>query len=551
MVCVEIRLLATQGASRSPERHVNVFPSGQVDSFTTSKMANAQTDDYASLERQMVRGSIWTIGLRWSLRLAGLVNVIILARILTPDDFGIVAIATMIVGIVEVFAQTGQSAALIRHPNPSREHYDSAWTVSLLLGLALGVIVFALSPLTTAYFHEPRARLIVQILAVRTVLAGAQNIGTANFRRNLQFDKQYWFSVTPSLFAFGITVPTAFLLRNYWALVVGLLAEQIAEFALSYAMEPFRPRLSISKINEIWSFSIWTLIKNIGTFLNSLVDRIAIGGFAGSAAMGRYYVATDVAISPSQELAAPMVASLFPVMALVQNDREKRRRLYVTVVFWSALICTSTAVGVALVADDMVDLVLGSQWHDVKPLIPWLALSYGVLGLSGSVYPALEAIGRPLDSARLQWVRVVTLSLAIFPVAYYFRNLEVVAATRLAVTVLITPTLFLALTKTFDLRPRELIAILWRPLAASLIMATSVEATNAMIAFSGNLRLILDIVVGVSSYSGALLTLWILSGRPEGPDQELFLRGGFLVMHVRRRLERGPMGATENAKRAT
>src|SRR5262249_7870497 len=157
------------------------------------------------------------------------------------------------------------------------------------------------------------------------------------------------------------------------------------------------------------------------------LDRAAIGGFASSSAMGRYYVATDLAISPTQELVEPMTVPLFPVMALVQSDREKRRHLYVTLLHWSALICTSTAIGVALVADDMVDLVLGPQWQEAKPLIPWLALAYGVAGLAAGAYTALETIGEPHVSARLQWSRLAALSATIVPAAYFFRDLEAVA----------------------------------------------------------------------------------------------------------------------------
>ena len=353
-----------------------------------------------SLQRHMVRGSIWTIGVRWSLRLMGLVSTVILARLLTPADYGIVSIASMIVGMVEIMSQTEQDSAIIRHPNPTREHYDSAWTVSLLLGIGLGLVIWALTPITTAYFHEPRARIVVEILAFRTMLAGSQNIGVVNFRRNLQFNKQFWFNVIPSLVSFTVTIVAALILRNYWSLVIGVMSQHVTNFTLSYVMEPYRPRICFSKVREIWSFSIWSLVSNMGAFFSQLSDRIAIGGFAGSAGMGRYYVATDLATSPSSELVGPMVQVLFPVMATVQHDREKRRELYLTVLYWSALICTSTAIGVALVSDDMVDLVLGAKWQDVKPLMPWLALSYGVLGLGSSVFTAFDTIGLPRYSAQ-------------------------------------------------------------------------------------------------------------------------------------------------------
>jgi O-antigen/teichoic acid export membrane protein len=286
-------------------------------------------------------------------------------------------------------------------------------------------------------------------------------------------------------------------------------------------MSPYRPRLCVSKIREIWSFSIWSLIKNIGTYFNLLLDRIAIGGFAGSSAMGRYYVATDVATSPTDELVTPMVGVLFPVMATVQNDVHKRRELYLTVLYWSALICTSTAIGVALVANDMVDLLLGPKWGDVKPLVPWLALAYGILGLTSSVYISLDTIGQPRVSARLQWMRLGGFAAVVFPVAYYFKNIETVAATRLFVTLAIAPTLFHALVKPFDLSLRDFLRVLWRPLMAGGVMAIAVLAVNTVVPYTGNLRLFIDVLVGAATYAGILMWLWAAIGKPDGPEREL------------------------------
>jgi len=480
--------------------------------------------DEAALQRHMVRGSAWVISVRWSLRFLGLISTIVLARLLTPADYGIVAIASMIVGVVEVFSRTGQMSAIVRHPNPTREHYDSAWTVSLVLGFGLGAIIWVLTPLTTAYFHEPRATPIVEILAFRTMLSGAQNIGVVNFQRKLQFHKQFWFSVIPTLVSFPLTIASAFMLRNYWALVIGLMSEYVTTFTLSYILEPFRPRIGFSKIREIWAFSFWSLAKNVGLYFNSLVDRVIIGGFAGSAAMGRYQVAADVSQMPSQELVNPIVVVLFPVLSQVQHDHEKRVKLYLTVLYWSALICTSTAIGVALVTDDFVDLVLGPKWQDAKPLMPWLALSFGVLAIGNSVYTAFDTIGMPRMSARMQWLRLSGLALAIIPVAYLTHDLVAVAVTRLLVTIAITPTLFLALSPVFGFTVRDIAVTLWRPMVAGLTMAVIVLSANTMISFTGPLRLAIDVALGAASYTTTIMALWNLVGRPQGPESAFMNR---------------------------
>src|SRR5579864_510877 len=144
-----------------------------------------------SLERQMVKGSAWVIGVRWAVRFLGLISTIILARLLTPADFGIVAIAMIILGMLEVFTQTGQHLAIIRHPNPTREHYDTAWTIFIMLYSTLAVIIFLCAPLAAIYFHEPRAVAVVRIVALKTFIAGFENVGIVDFQKYLRFNKEF------------------------------------------------------------------------------------------------------------------------------------------------------------------------------------------------------------------------------------------------------------------------------------------------------------------------------------------------------------------------
>jgi lipopolysaccharide exporter len=464
----------------------------------------------------MVRGSAWLIALRWSVRLTGLLSTIILARLLTPEDYGIVAIAALIMGTVEVFTQTGQYNALIRHPHPTREHYDSVWTVSLLFGFGVGSVIWVMAPLTTTYFHEPRAKLVVEILALRAMMLGLQNVGIVNFPRSLNFRRQFYFNVCPKLVSFVVTITSAFLLRNYWALVIGILSEKAATVTLSYVLDSYRPRLGFSKVREIWSFSIWNLIQNFGQYVNTQIDKIAVGGFAGATAMGQYDVARDVAISPSEALINPVMTTLVPVMAKVQHDREASRDLYLSTLSYSALICTSTSVGVALVAEDMTDLILGSRWHGVWTLLPWFALSWGIVGMTRGVSSVLLALGHAFVSARLQWTRNVGFAMTILPVAFIYRDLEPIVITRFLTTLALSPTIFYVLSRVFDLRMGDFMKVLWRPMAASATMAACVFALNVKLPFAGPPRLVLDVVIGGIVYSSTLVLLWVASGKPFG-----------------------------------
>src|SRR5215467_328712 len=140
-------------------------------------MPEPESHSGASLQRHMARGSTWVVATRWFSRLSGLISTTILARLLTPTDYGIITISMIIVGAVEVFGQTGQHLAIIRTRNPTRAHYDSAFTVQVILHAVLFAGILLLVPLSTIYFHEPRARPVIVVLACRSLIAGFENIG--------------------------------------------------------------------------------------------------------------------------------------------------------------------------------------------------------------------------------------------------------------------------------------------------------------------------------------------------------------------------------------
>jgi O-antigen/teichoic acid export membrane protein len=474
-----------------------------------------------SLGEHIVRGSFWMIAARWAIRLTGVVSTIILARLLNPSDFGVVAMAMIVVGMLEVLNQTGQKLAIIRHPAPVREDYDTCWTISILIGLGIALVIVILAPVSQFYFHNPTVVPVMRFLALRSAIGGFENVGALDFRRNFEFDRLFRYNLYPKLISFVVTISLAIALRNYWALVGGMISFAIATIVLSYAMHPYRPRLSLAKIREVWSFSFWTLIRTIGWYLNFQVDLFAIGGVAGAAAMGRYSVATDVASSPSRELNEPMVAVLYPVMAKAQHDLPRLRELYLQVLYWSVIICAATGIGVALIAHDMVHVLLGPKWTGLEPLVVWLALSAGLLGLASGAYTTFDALGIPQLGARMQWLRLLLLCIAVTPVAVITRDLQLVAATRFFVTLIFLPTLFFAVGRTIDVSPADYIRAFWRPFTAAVVMSSGVWAINFIVHIGGVWRLGLDVTAGAGLFVTSLLLLWTLSGQPESPERDI------------------------------
>jgi O-antigen/teichoic acid export membrane protein len=352
-------------------------------------------------------------------------------------------------------------------------------------------------------------------------LNGMENIGTVNFRRDLRFDRVFGYNFVAKLVSLGLTITLAVVLRNYWALVAGIIVGQLARTVLSYVLHPYRPRLTFSKSAEIWSFSIWVFARGVGGYVVDQVDVIAVGGVAGSTTMGKYTVAKDVASSPVDELNAPLISVLFPVMARVQSDRVELQQLYLRTLGWSAIIGVSTGVGVAMVAPELVLLLLGSKWITITPLMGWLALTAGLATLTYSGFSLLDILGVPSLGAKLQWIRALLLALAIGPVAYFSKDLVTIAFARFAMTVLFVPALLMVIGRYTGVAFKPYAEVLWRPFAAGLVLALVVSGLNSMVPIVGVSRLVFDVAAGIGSYGGTLLGLWYLSGRPASAERDL------------------------------
>ena len=180
------------------------------------------------------RGTAWMVAMRWAVRLLGLLSTIVLARLLNPEDFGLFALSVLLIGLAELMGKAGQDMAVIRERDLSREYLDSAWTASILIGFAFGIVLILVAPWIAALFHEPRAELLVQILSARVFLMGFENIGVALFRRDLDFAKDFRFGVYEKLAQVVVTITLAVMFRNYWALVLGAIFGMMIAIAISY-----------------------------------------------------------------------------------------------------------------------------------------------------------------------------------------------------------------------------------------------------------------------------------------------------------------------------
>jgi O-antigen/teichoic acid export membrane protein len=480
-----------------------------------------------SVLQRMAFGAVWMVAARWSVRCIGLVSTVILARLLRPEDFGLVAMGALIVGFVLVFGDAGQSLAVVRHANATREHFDTAWTISIIVGIVVAIILEAIAPLGGWYFHEPRAVAIIQFLALKPVINGFTNVGIIAFRKELRFGSDFSFLVARKFSVFVATIVLALILRNYWALAIGNVGGEVLNVVISYRMHPYRPRLCLTKLSELWSFSGWMQLVNIGYFFGEQTDQFVVGGLAGASQMGGYNVASDIASAPTNELVYPPLRALFPIFATLLHDPAALAESYLSVFSIIAVVALATGIGVALVADDMVAVVLGTKWLHIAPLVPWLAVTGALLGVERSVNTVLVVTGNVRLAAYRTLGYVVLLAPAVVLGGINWGP-QGIAIARTAVTFVFLPVMFYALMVVLPISAGQIVARLWRPAAAALCMSAAVGFSGTAAIEVIALRLLCNVGLGAAVFTAVLLALWRVCGRPAGAESLFVHNAGYV-----------------------
>ena len=466
------------------------------------------------------------VGMRWAIRMIGIVSVAVLARLLTPEDFGIVAMALVVAGLLDTLAYAGVDLALIRSKADTSEHRNSAWTIQVLQAAIVAALLIAVAPLAAAYYSEPRVAIVIRCLAVKAFIDGFQNIGIVAFQKELDFAKEFRFNVYSRLLNLVVAIGAALIFRNYLALVIGMLSGALITVVLSYAMHPYRPRFSFAKLKNLSSFSTWLLVSRVGTFLSGGSDQFIAGGIVGATSLGNYNVATQLATIPSVELVMPMRRALFPNLSKLQEEPAAFRKMVLQAFSTLAILCFSLGLGLVMTADEVVPIILGTQWHDSIPLMKWLALYGAFAGLASMLEIPMWVMGNTQRTALLAWLQVVFLvPLIIFSIGEY--GIVGAAMSRAIVAIVMLPLALYLTSRVCPISFRDLASALWRPLVAGVLM---VAGLSLPFDYSTNLVLALveKVAIGAFVNMSALLLLWLFSGKPDGIEAAVLRHVGMV-----------------------
>jgi PST family polysaccharide transporter len=477
------------------------------------------------VQSRMARGALWMVLFKFVERGLGLISTLILARLLSPGDFGVVAMAISFIAMAELLSAFSFDVALIQSSDASAEHFNSAWTCNVLLGLTVALAMASAALPISDFYRKPELFWVILALSFGPLFNGLENIGVVAFRKELDFRREFQYQVTRKFLGFIVVVPLAFVMRNHWALVVGILFSKASGTAISYLMHPFRPRVTLSKARQLLRFSRWLLLNNLASFLKERSSDFFIGRSSGAAALGTYNIAYELSNLPTTEISAPINRALLPGFAKI-DAVEQLERAYVNALGLLALVALPASAIMFALAPYLVLVILGTKWLDAIPLMEVLPFNGALLLFHSSICAVLFARGFAASVTLVNsiYAGMLILLLTMFTLFGQTHGVVGAAYAALGTSILCTPLYLWQLKRNLHASPLLFLRAVNRPVLGILVMSIAVRGVMPDFSSAVPTHLAVGwVVVGtllaVTVYVAAVLLAWALAGRPEGAER--------------------------------
>ncbi|NAZ74011.1 MOP flippase family protein [Kineococcus sp. T13] len=413
-----------------------------ADERTAAAAAAATVDTSGSMKGAVVSGAKWAgmskLGTQGLQFLAGLV----LARLLAPADFGLLASIYVVTGFATLFFEMGLGAALVHQRSPSERDLSTVFWINAVSGVLYAGLMWAISPLIAEFFDAPRMTSLMPFVA----LAFTLSLGVVHYsilQRQLRFRTIAAVDLSSALVGHVTTVVAALLGAGTFALVSGPLVSTALTSVVLFCVVRWRPRHFVDRrsLRELWRFSGGMLGFNVVNYWGRNADNLLIGRFLGAAPLGLYGRGYNLMLLPVTQITGTLGRVMFPALAAVRDDHPRVRSMYLRSLGTINFVTIPVLVGLAATAEGLVPLLWGEQWTAVVPVLQvlciagvpqcvstsvgWLYQSQGrtttmfVMGIVGSVVGVVAmAVGLRWGIVGVAW-GVLVKSWVMAPVALH------------------------------------------------------------------------------------------------------------------------------------
>jgi len=463
-----------------------------------------------------IRGGAWVAAMNVLERGLQILTMIVLARLLEPQEFGLFGIALLTLNAVKQFSNIGLDAALIQRKEENIDSYlNTMWLLEIGRGAVIAAVLFLSASFVASFFGEPRAVGPLRVIALTPLLLGLRNPGIIYFRKDLQFHREFLYRLSGSVTIPLVAIGYALVHASVWALIFGFVAADAVRFLASYLIHGYRPRFEfdISHAKELIDYGKWVTGSSILGFLSTEGDDAVVGWLLAATPLAFYQLAYRFSNAPATEISQTITRVVFPTYSKLQQDTERLRTSFFKTVQVTTLLAFPLAFGIAAVTPTFIEAFLGAKWLPMVTTMQLLAV-YGLVRALGKMWGSVwMSTGRPDYVTKFLVVRVALIAIFIYPATTAF-GIEGTALVITAISVFpMLPIQMYAVVDSVETTYRRLLRELAYPLAASVAMWTAVVFVRENIAIrSAVAEFALLVGTGVVAYVIAAVLLDVLFG---------------------------------------
>jgi PST family polysaccharide transporter len=397
---------------------------------------------FVNFKDKAVSGIYWNGLAQFAQELIGLLTTLILARLLSPDAFGLLGMVIVFLGFIAIFQNLGLGPSIVQDGEISQEQLSSIFWLNSILSIILVLLTIISAPLVSSFYNEPSATSIMIVLALNFPLSALAVVPDAMLKKHMMFKKLGIIQNIATVLGSVVGIITAFMGFGVWALVWQGLIRNFARTILQWIVMPWSPtwNLSYHKIKRHLYFGINLQVGSLLNYCARNVDDLLIGKVIGSSTLGVYQMAYSLMLWPLQKVSRVVGEVMFPALSTIQGNKEHVKRVFLRVTGYIAFITFPMVLGILVIAPSVVYALLGERWVGVIPIFKVLC----ILGLTQSIATNTGWIflsqGRTDIRLRLQ-IAFSTLFIISFFIGIRWGAIGVAACYTIA-SLLVTPIQF-------------------------------------------------------------------------------------------------------------
>ena len=420
---------------------------------------------------QTVRATGWVLGSRFASHLISFGFGIALARLLVPDDFGLIAMVMVFARLAGLFTDVGLGSALVQKKDVRKEHFSSVFFLNILMGGSLGLTLFIISPWLSVFYERTEAEYICKALSIGFLIGSLALVPQTRLAKNLLFKYITFSNLVALIISSSIAVGLAAAGFGYWSLVAQILSQQFISTALLWIISGWRPMggFSYTAIRELLGFSVSVFATEMLQYIAANIDKLLLGKYLGGQPLGIYDKAHSIMLFPLQNISRGVGSVMFPSLSLIQSETKRVRDIYLRSTRAIALLTFPMMAGMFVVAESFVLGVLGPQWSE---LIPVLKI-FTVAGVLRSITTVTGSLYKSQGAATLQLrVNMILVPIRITGVVIGMQWGMIGVASGFTAATFVTSLITLTVAgRLVDLRLYSLIQSLLPVLMAAVMMA--------------------------------------------------------------------------------